>query len=50
MRPEDFSWIRRRARRVQRTFHVTRRRAVREAMRDWWSMYGKARALQGGLA
>lgn len=50
MQPADLNWIRRRARKVQRLFKVTRRRAVREAARDWWGMYGKARALQGGLA
>lgn len=50
MRPDDLSWIRRRARRLQRVFKVTRRRAVREATRDWWQMHGKARALRGARA
>ena len=50
MQADDLRWIRRRARRLQRAFTVTRRRAVREAAHDWWQMYGKARSLRGAAA
>lgn len=50
MRADDLSWIRRRARRLQRAFTVTRRRAVRQAAQDWWQMHGQARSVRGAAA
>jgi len=50
MKPNDLAWIRRRARRLQRTFKVTRRRAVREAAANWWRMHGLPQRLRGAAA
>lgn len=50
MTPNDMAWIRRRARRMQRAFGLIRRRAVREAARDWWQMHGRPCVLKGASA